>query len=138
MLYTWLGIIILLTFVEITTVDLVSIWFIAGSILALITSIFTDNVLIQVAIFTISSVILLITTRPILKKIFTPENIKLNIDRVIGMTGIVTEDIDVSNGEVKVDGKLWTAYADKKIKKGEPIKVLAIDGVKLKVEKVEE
>lgn len=138
MLYTWLGIIILLTFVEITTVDLVSIWFIAGSILALITSIFTDNVLIQVAIFTISSVILLITTRPILKKIFTPENVKLNIDRVIGMTGTVTEDIDVSNGEVKVDGKLWTAYADKKIKKGEPIKVLAIDGVKLKVEKVEE
>ena len=52
------------------------------------------------------------------------------------MKGIVTEDIKKNkSGEVKVDGKLWTAIADKEIKKDSIIKVLSIESVKLKVEK---
>ncbi len=52
------------------------------------------------------------------------------------MTGIVTEKIGKNeDGEVKVDGKRWTAYADEKIKKDELVKVLEIKGVKIKVEK---
>ena len=45
------------------------------------------------------------------------------------------EQIKKNNtGEVKVDGKKWTAYADKNIKKGSIVKILKIDGVKVKVE----
>ena len=52
------------------------------------------------------------------------------------MTGIVTEKISKNkDGEVKVDGKIWTAYADNTIKKGDLVKVLEIKGVKIKVEK---
>ena len=51
------------------------------------------------------------------------------------MTGIVTEKIDGEYGEVKVDGKKWTAYSDEKIDVHEKVKVLQINGVKLKVKK---
>ena len=62
-------------------------------------------------------------------------NISTNFDRIIGMKGIVTEDITKDNiGEVKVDGKCWSAYSDTNIKKGEPVKVLSINSVKIKVE----
>ena len=139
MAYMWLFIIILLVVVEVATVDLTTIWFIASGIAAMIISLFTDNVLIQFGVFALLGAILLITTRPFLKKILVSKDEKTNIDRVIGMTGVVTDDIETeSTGEVKVDGKLWTAYAQENILKGEHIKVITLDGVKLKVEKVKE
>ena len=55
------------------------------------------------------------------------------------MEGIVTEEISRNViGEVKVDGKKWSASSNKKIPKDSIVKILGIDGVKLKVEKVEE
>ena len=67
------------------------------------------------------------------------EDKKTNVDRIIGMRGIVTEDIIKDNfGEVKVDGKRWSAYSDTDILKGEVVRILSINSVKLKVEKWEE
>ena len=55
------------------------------------------------------------------------------------MTGIVTEEIKKNSpGEVKADGKKWTAIANKKISVGEEVRILDIEGVKLKVERCEE
>ena len=132
----WLIIVILLTLIEIATINLTTIWFVVSGIVALITSLFIDNYILQFGIFVILGVILLITTKPFLTKFIKEHKVKTNIDRIIGMTGIVTEKI-VKNedGEVKVDGKRWTAYADEKIKKDELVKVLEIKGVKIKVEK---
>lgn len=53
------------------------------------------------------------------------------------MEGIVTEDIyPASIGEVKVDGKRWSAISEEELKKGTLVTILSIDGVKLKVEKI--
>jgi membrane protein implicated in regulation of membrane protease activity len=74
-----------------------------------------------------------------LKKFIKVDKVKTNLDRVIGMDGIVTEDIiPFELGEVKVDGKKWSAISDEKIEKDSTIVVLDIDGVKLKVKKKEE
>ena len=133
----WLILVILLALIEITTVNLTTIWFVVSGIIALIVSLFVDNYIIQFGIFVIVGVILLITTKPFLTKFIKRHKVKTNIDRIIGMTGVVTEKISKNeDGEVKVDGKKWTAYADKTIKKGDLVKVLEIKGVKIKVEKV--
>ena len=59
---------------------------------------------------------------------------KINLDRIIGMDGIVTEEIKKNIvGEVKVDGKLWSAVADETIPVDTVVKVEKIDGVKLVV-----
>lgn len=135
----WLILVILLALIEIITINLATIWFVISGIVALIASLFIDNYIIQFGIFVILGVILLITTKPILTKFIKQHTTKTNLDRIIGMTGIVTEKITkAENGEVKVDGKRWTAYADKTIKVGETVKVLEIKGVKIKVEKVGE
>lgn len=135
----WLLIIIILTVLEAATVNLTTIWFVASGIVALIISFFTDNYIIQFGIFVLLGVILLVTTRPLLQNLLKQHKEATNVDRIIGMQGIVTEKITkAKNGEVKVDGKHWTAQADKAIKEGSTIKVLELNGVKLKVEKVEE
>ena len=133
--FGWLVIVIFLIIIEVATTDLLTIWFIVSGIATLILSLYVDSLVIQLTVFVIGGVILLLTTRPIMKKYLKPRNVKVNIDRILDMTGIVTEDITDIKGAVKVDGKVWTAYSDKEIKKGEKVKILEIKSTKLKVEK---
>lgn len=137
--YVWLGIIILLTIIELLTVNLTTIWFVISAIISLFLSLTSENFALQFGVFVILGIILLITTRPFLQKILGQKHEKTNIDRIIGMEGIVTEEITKKKlGEVKVDGKKWSAYAANKIKVGCTVKVLSIDGAKIKVEEMEE
>lgn len=139
MVWIWLGLVITLTLIEVLTTNLVTIWYIVSALIALILSLFIDSYLVQFSVFVILGTILLFTTRDYLLKLIVKKKEKTNLDRVIGMTGIVTEEITKNKpGEVKVDGKRWTAIANKKIKAESTVEVLEINGVKLKVEEVKE
>ncbi len=132
----WLLVIFVLSFIEVVTVNLITIWFIASAIVSLIVSFFVDSFMIQFMIFGFLGIVLLLTTGKYLKKIFDAEAARTNADRVIGMKGIVTEEIKKNTiGEVKVDGKRWSAISDKSIKVDEEVIIEKIDGVKLIVKK---
>lgn len=136
-MYFWLTVVIVLSIIECMTIDLVTIWYIASGLCTIVLSLFIDNFVIEFAFFTILGTILLITTKSFLKDVLKSKDIKTNFDRVIGMKGIVTEEINENSiGEVKVDGKRWSAISDKKIELNKKVLILAIDGVKLKVEEV--
>ncbi len=132
----WLTVVIVLSIIEVSTVNLVSIWFIASAIVSLVISLVYPNWFLEFFTFVILGVVLLVTTKPIIKKYIKIKPAKTNLDRVVGMKGIVTENISKhKTGEVKVDGKFWSAQADKTIKKDEEVIVEKIDGVKLLVRK---
>ena len=132
----WLVLVIVLAIIEIATVNLLTIWFVISGIVAMILSFFVDNSAITSTVFAVLGIILLFTTRPLLKRILPTQRARTNIDRVIGMNGLVTEEIKKNQvGEVKVDGKRWSAISNKKIAVGETVIVDAIDGVKLVVRK---
>ena len=138
MTYFWLAVVILLSIIEAATVDIVTIWFIISGVATIVLSLFVDNFIIQMALFTLLGIILLITTRPLLKKTLKSKDVKTNFDRIIGMEGIVTEKITKNSiGEVKVDGKKWSAISDETLNEDTGVTILEIDGVKLKVKKVE-
>ena len=138
MFYVWLAIAVILAIVEMSTVNLVSIWYIISSVAAMVISLFTDSVAIQVAIFVLGGTLLLLLTKDAIKKIL-PVSTKTNIDRIIGMEGIVTAKITKKTpGEVKVDGKLWTAISDETIPIDSTVEILEINSTKLKVKRMEE
>ncbi|MCI6265634.1 MAG: NfeD family protein [Erysipelotrichaceae bacterium] len=138
MFYFWLVLIILLGFIEAITVNLVSIWFIISGLLALILSFLTDNFIFQFGVFVIIGILLMLTTRKSLEKKLVKKE-KTNLDRIIGMKGVVTEKIDeLTIGEVKVDGKHWSATSKEPLEKGEVVKILKINGVKVDVKRWEE
>ncbi len=135
--FFWLIVVLLLSFIELITVDLVTIWFIASGLVALLLSFFDIAFPIQFGTFVILGLVLLVTTRKYLQKMLKKNRYKTNLDRVVDMEGIVTEKITKNNpGEVKVDGKCWTAIANKTIDKGKTVKIIKIEGVKLIVEEV--
>ena len=82
---------------------------------------------------------MLILTRPLLKKYIDASKEKTNLDRVIGMKGVVTEKIEeLGIGEVKVDGKKWRAIDDTELEEDTVVRIKDIKGVKLIVERWED
>ena len=139
MFYFWLLIILFLGTLEAITINLVSIWFVISALCSLILSFFWDNFTIQFAIIVLLGIILMLLTKKPLEQKLIKQKEKTNLDRIIGMKGIVSENIDeMKTGEVKVDGKSWSAISSVPIEKGSIVKVLKIKGVKLEVERWEE
>ncbi len=135
----WLVIFIVLVIIELITINLVTIWFAIAAVFTLLVDIITRNTMLEIIVFIVSSFLLLLLTKPLIKKIKVKKVEATNLDMVINKIGIVTEDINQDKiGEVKVLGKRWSAYSSTEIKKDEKVKILSIDGVKLKVEKIGE
>lgn len=131
----WAAAILIFGIAEAVTVQLVSIWFLVGAIAALIAALCGATPVIQIIIFIAVSVLALVITRPLVKKFVSSKKQSTNYDRVIGQIGIVNEDIDNINakGQVKADGKIWTARSidNSIIPAGSEVIIDRIDGVKL-------
>ena len=139
MFYFWLSIILFLGILEAITINLVSIWFVISALFSLGISFFCDNFLLQFAVFVILGIILMCLTRKSLENKLIKAKEKTNLDRIIGMKGVVTENIsELKVGEVKVDGKRWSAISKDFLEKGSLVRILKIKGVKLEVERWEE
>lgn len=140
MTWIWLGGIVLFGVVEAISAGLVSIWFVAGAVAALIATLLHASTGVQFAVFLVVSGVALAATRPLVKKLNAKKTIPTNLDRVIGTEGKVTETIDNSNssGAVYVDGKTWTARSidDSVIPVGSLVTISKMEGVKLFVEKI--
>lgn len=135
----WIILFLVLLLIELVTVNLVSIWFAIGSLVAFITSFFTDSILIQLLVFVVVSIVSLFVTLPMVKKFKDKEKIvPTNLDRVIGKEAEVVKEIKPNHyGEVQVFGTTWTATSKDTLDVGEKVKVLKMDGVKLIVEREE-
>ena len=137
--YFWLALLIIFVVVECLTVGLVSIWFAGGALVAMLLAMAGAGAIWQDIVFLITSGLLLIITRPFVKKYLLNKKVKTNYQSVIGEVAKVTETIDNYNqtGTAFADGKEWTARSTEDtvtMEKDTLVKVVAIEGVKLMVE----
>ena len=143
-IWLWLGAIVLFGVAEVLTEGMVSIWFVAGSLAALIACMSGWSLggltpeATQVLVFAVVSALALAVTRPLVRRFMSRPHIPTNSDRVLGMTAKVTEAVDNqrASGAVYVDGKTWTARSadGAAIPAGTQVKVQKIEGVKLLVQ----
>lgn len=129
--------------VELATTGFLVFWLGLAALISMVLSFFTASIPIQTAVFVITSIILIISTRPLLNKFLKTKEtnvVPTNIYGIIGKKGIVIEDInDIDyTGKVKVAGELWSATSNEDLKKGTHIEVTEINGVKLKVQPIKE
>ena len=120
---------------EIITVGFLLFWFGVASLITMVVSFFTTNIIIQCIVFLVSSVILILATKPFVKKFLNNENIVTNVNSLIGKKAIVIQDIDnlKSTGQVKIGGEIWSAQSESNdiISKDTEVEIVKIDGVKL-------
>ena len=139
MIWLWLILLVAFAVTELATAQLTTIWFAAGALASLLLSAFgVDNIAVQIIVFVLVSLICLIATRPLVKKLTLNRKIATNADMVIGQQAIVIVRIDNINasGQVKIGGSMWSARSTdgRVIEVGETVTVNSISGVKLIVE----
>ena len=140
--YLWLGLTAVFLLVEASTVMLVSLWFAAGSLGALLVSLLGGEIWLQLGVFLALSTVMLLALRPMVRKYLTPKLTRTNADAVIGTTGRVTAAIDnvAASGQVKLGAMYWTARSTdgSPIPEGTLVRADRIEGVKVFVSPVRE
>ena len=138
----WLAAMVVFLLAESTTVTLISLWFAAGSLAAMLVALTGAGIGFQVSVFVIVSAISLTALRPLVRKHIKPKLTKTNVDAVVGSTGLVTTPIDNVSavGQVKLGAMTWTArsVSGEPIPQGTLVKVERIEGVKAYVSPVKE
>ena len=131
----WLALLLFFAVAEAATIALVSIWFAAGALAALLATIFTNDIWIQILLFVVVSAVTMAVVRPLARKYVLPHRVPTNADRVIGREGVITQAVDnlAPAGGVVVAGMAWTARSDsgENIPEGTVVTVKRIEGVKL-------
>lgn len=135
----WLAALIIFLVAEIITLGLTSIWFAGGALVSFIASFLGANLIVQIILFLVVSIVLVAVTRPLASKYFNKNRTKTNIDAVVGKRGFVVTEIDnlKGQGEVSLAGQVWTARSadNSVIGKDIEVEVVAIEGVKLIVKR---
>jgi len=141
----WLAFVVIFLVIEAATVNLTTIWFAAGCLVALVLDLLGASPTVQfIVMLIVSSVLLMFFLLYIKPRLRTGKNriVATNADRLIGQTAIVTDRIDpiAGKGLVQVGGQVWSAVSES----GQPIdgdvrvRIVAIRGVKAVVRPVEQ
>ena len=141
MLIFWLILMIGMVVLELSTAQMVSIWFAIGALGALIATYLGAEIWLQIIIFLVVSGIALVATRPFVKKLTAGKKVPTNADRYVGRKGVVTATVDNQQGVglVKIEGSVWSArsVSGEVLPAGEQVVVERIEGVKLMVQRAE-
>lgn len=138
---TWLIIAIVCGIIEVATMGF---WFLWLALSALLLSLLAWlNVVTalsaQVIVFGAITIFFIIFTRPLVVRVFKTNEVKSNVDALIGITGIVTmEIVPPESGQVKLQGEIWTARSDQRLNQDSLVKVRSVEGVTLYVEPVQQ
>lgn len=136
----WLIVFVLFTIGEAVTVGLTSIWFALGALATLLVTALGASIPLQATIFILVSALSMVMVRPLVKNLLKPSHQATNADRLIGATALVTITIDniLNQGEVQINGQLWSAEStsDAVIPEKTKVRILEIKGVRLIVEQV--
>lgn len=133
--WIWGSLFVLTVIAEIASQQLISIWFAAGSLVALLAALCGAPIWLQALLFVVASALLLILTRPLVRKFtnFASRDTNLRLD--LGKFGTVVQTVDAEKGtgRVRVDDIDWIAVSQPNlvIPKGTTVQVQAIDGTKL-------
>ena len=132
--WIWLILAVIFLIAEAATVTMVSLWFAAGCLAALVVALTGGSFGFQVFTALAVSAALLACLRPVIRKHFTPKLTKTNVDAVVGSRGYVLSDIDnvSATGKVKLGSMEWTARSTdgSLIPAGTLVQVDRIEGVK--------
>ena len=142
MTIVWVAIFVVSIGIEAATAELVAIWFLPGTIVSLILSLFGAAEWVQGVVFAAISIVLFVLAFTVIRKrILKKSDAKTDLDLLIGQRARVEEDINnpEMRGAVKIDGKIWSARMtddSETAEIGEYVIVESISGVKLNCKKI--
>jgi membrane protein implicated in regulation of membrane protease activity len=138
----WVVVFFVAVIIESIEPQLVSVWFAGGALVALLfATLFQVDLVWQLLVFTLTSVLLLFLTRPFVRKVSTSPTVATNADALIGKEIFVEKGFGPKQSGMGLQGDVhWKLIAkgDVSFKNGEFAIVQEINGNKLTVIKKKE
>lgn len=139
-LVLWIILAAVLAALEVATMAFVALYFAVGSVAAAIVAWLGGGLEWQLLAFALTGMLLMLATRPFLKRRLESPDIATNVDRMVGRGGIVTIPIDndANTGQIRVGTEYWTARWPEDghgaaIPVGARVRIVAIEGVTARV-----
>ena len=108
--WIWVAVTVICIVVETLTLSLTTIWFGISAFIMVFLAFTPLPFIAQLFIFVVVAMVLLVFTRPFLKKRLNQKKIATNYERIIGQVAVVTKKITaLDKGSIKVGGMEWTA-----------------------------
>ena len=108
--WVWVAVTIICVIIESLTLSLTTIWFGISAFVMVFLAFTPLPFSAQLFIFVVLATVLLIFTRPFVKKKLNQKKIATNYERVIGQVAVVTKKITaLDKGSIKINGMEWTA-----------------------------
>ncbi|MFT3950763.1 MAG: NfeD family protein [Oscillospiraceae bacterium] len=130
----WAAVFVFFTVVEIFSVQMISIWFAFGALITMFVAIGLENFAAQLVVFIAASVVLLVSTRPLVRKLLK-KTVPTNAELDVGKTATVIEEINPAQqkGRATLSGVDWIAVSEDGgvIAEGTTVVVKQIAGAKL-------
>lgn len=127
---------------EMATEGFLICWLGVGGLCAMgLSFLFPEALLAQLITMALVSVLLILCTRKLSKKMHKEEVAPMNVYTILGKKAVVAQTIDnlKGQGRIKIDSDMWSARneeSDEVINEGDTVEVIRIDGVKAMVKKV--
>ena len=142
MIWIWLGVFVITLIAEVSTQAFVSIWFSIGALVAMCICYFVPFY-VEIIIFSVVSLISLLLTRPIIKKIMDRKTRYTNVDEFVGKRVKLLKDVTkFEPGCVKINDVEYQAILpedeENKISEGSIVELIALKGNKVVVKKIKE
>ena len=137
--WVWVAVTIICVVIESLTLALTTIWFGISAFVMVFLAFTPLPFVAQLFIFVALAMVLLIFTRPIVKKKLSQKQIATNYERIIGQIAVVTKKITaIDKGSVKINGMEWTAAVKEDIvlEKGSKCIIEEIAGVTAYVKQI--
>lgn len=149
----WASAFVIFIIIEVTSFNLVTIWFAAGAFLNIFLTLIKINsvtapygaskvsaigILWQILIFLVVSALFIIFLMPKVKRHLKNNRVKTNVEELEEKVGTVIIAVSPDQtGQIKVNGQIWTAASEgNTFEVGEKVTVTSIKGVKAIIEKI--
>lgn len=138
-IWIWLGVIVVSMVVEALTMEMVSVWFILGGLVALIMAGCGVSVVYQVVVAIAISFVCMFSLRKIALKLLKKDDQKTNMDRTLGQkTKLLQPITEDGYGTVKVNDVIYNAKTEDGsfVEAGKEVELLRLDGNKYIVKEI--
>ncbi|MDZ7267308.1 MAG: NfeD family protein [candidate division KSB1 bacterium] len=131
----WLLVGIVLNILEIFFPGFIPACFGFGCFAAAIAAALDFDLTVQIAVFTATTFIVFLSIRPVFLKVLSrnTHTVATNTERLVGMIGLTLEEVSGLQGQVKLEGEIWSSRSDdgRRLPPGTRVRVLRVEGNKL-------
>ena len=137
MMVIWAVVIGATLLLEFFTVDFFACCFSLGALVSLILAVFGVELVWQILVFFVVSIVAMCATRPLVKRLIKKPTVPTNVDQNYGKTARLLADVVDGTSSIKINDVVWTVACDAALKKNDLVMIERVEGNKMMVKPAE-